>query len=224
MSEFRRYAVYYLPDDAGLAGFGASWLGWDVAGGVPVEQPEIEGIAEATAAPRRYGFHGTLKPPFFLADGAEFGTLEAEVADLAGRLAPVRLDGLRLAAIGRFLALVPEGGTRALGDLAFACVRDLDGFRRPPDAAELARRRAAGLTERQESLLTEWGYPYVGDEFRFHLTLTGKLDPTTQARFSEALKARLPDLPRPFDISSIALVGEGEDGQCRLIHRYALTG
>ena len=35
----------------------------------------------------------------------------------------------------------------------------------------------SGLTDRQEALLTQWGYPYVMEEFRFHITLTGALDP-----------------------------------------------
>ncbi len=40
---------------------------------------------------------------------------------------------------------------------------------------ELQRRRAANLTPRQEFLLMHWGYPYVLDEFRFHMTLTRRL-------------------------------------------------
>ena len=50
-------------------------------------------------------------------------------------------------------------------------------FARPPGAAELERRRKAGLSAAQEKMLLRWGYPYVLDEFRFHLTLTGRLQP-----------------------------------------------
>jgi hypothetical protein len=34
---------------------------------------------------------------------------------------------------------------------------------------------AAPLSERQRALLIEWGYPYVFDEFRFHMTLSSSL-------------------------------------------------
>ena len=34
------------------------------------------------------------------------------------------------------------------------------------------------LSERQVELLDLWGYPYVLDEFRFHMTLTGPLSST----------------------------------------------
>ncbi len=224
MSEFQRYAVYYLPDDKALADFGASWLGWDVVRGCEVAQPVVHGIGKATLTPRKYGFHGTLKPPFRLAEGKEFAGLEASVGALASGTSPVELDGLKLSRIGAFLALTPEGDTSALGRLAFACVRELDDFRRPAGTEELARRRASGLTDRQDAFLVEWGYPYVGEEFRFHLTLTGKLDPAAQTSMAEAVEAHLPPLSRPFTIGSIALTGEGLDGRFREIHRYTLTG
>lgn len=224
MSDFQRYAIYYLPDDPDLAAFGSSWLGWDVVGGTAVAQPDVAGIGRITETPRKYGFHGTLKPPFRLAESSSRVALERDVAALAARLAPVRLDGLRLAALGSFLALVPTGDTSALDRLAFACVQALDGHRRPPELAELARRRSGGLTERQDMLLRQWGYPYVAEEFRFHLTLSGKLAPDEVAPLTATLETRLPPLPAPFNVGSIALLGEAGDGMFRQIQRYALTG
>ncbi|HZD24872.1 MAG TPA: DUF1045 domain-containing protein, partial [Alphaproteobacteria bacterium] len=60
--------------------------------------------------------------------------------------------------------------------------------RAPPQAAELAKRRAAGLTPRQEDLLRRWGYPYVMEEFRFHITLTGPVEPDEAAALLPALR------------------------------------
>lgn len=224
MSDFQRYAVYYLPGEGTLSSFGAKWLGWDIARGAQVEQFAIKGLEEATSTPRKYGFHGTLKPPFRLADGAAFDALKDEVQALAREMAPVRLDGLRLSQIGKFLALVPEGRTDAISGLAFACVARLDHMRRPPDPRELERRRANGLTARQEVLLRDYGYPYVADEFRFHLTLTGSLDPALMERMEAAARALLPEVPRPYMIGSIALVGERGDGMFEEVHRYTLAG
>ena len=224
MSDFQRYAVYYLPDDADLASFGASWLGWDVARGTRCDHPDARGVERFTETPRNYGFHGTLKPPFRLAEDTTFDGLARSVADLAGRHRAIRLDGLRLARIGQFLALVPEGDTTALNRLAFSAITELDRFRSPPSDVELARRRSAGLTPKQDALLVQWGYPYVAEEFRFHLTLTGKLDTDDLEAARQVLATRLPHLPNPFVIGSIALVGEDAEGMFHLIHRYALTG
>lgn len=216
--EYTRFAVYYLPR-ADLAQFGAAWLGWDVDRGVEVAQPDVPGIANATATPRKYGFHGTLKPPFRLAPGLGFDDLGHAVADLAATTAPAQADSLQVARIGRFLALVPQGDASGIARVASACVTQLDRFRAPAGQAELDRRRAAGLSDQQERMLTQWGYPYVLDEFRFHLTLTGRLDD------SATLEAALaPPLPRPFALDQIALVGERPDGRFQTIRRFDLTG
>lgn len=189
-----------------------------------VDQPDVVGLDAATATPRNYGFHGTLKPPFRLADGSIERDLAASVEALAKSMPTVQFEGLALARLGQFLALVPTGEAKALSELAFACVSELDHFRRPASRAELNRRRGAGLTPRQDGLLNKWGYPFVADEFRFHLTLTGKLRPEERDRMFNVLANRLPALPRPFTIRSISLVGEDRDGRFRLIHRYALSG
>lgn len=224
MSDFQRYAVYYLPEDDALEAFGAAWLGWDVRRGEAVDHLPVPGLSEASRTPRKYGFHGTLKPPFFLADGTDVASLESDLSQLAKSRAPVTLAGLSLSRIGKFLALVPEDDATGLGDLAFDCVTRLDTYRRPASAEELARRRAAGLTPRQDLLLCEWGYPYVADEFRFHLTLTGRLDPEQLDSMEAAASRHLPKLPRPYTIGSIALAGERPDGMFEQIHRYTLAG
>lgn len=226
MSDHHRYAVYYLPDEPQLAAFGAAWLGWDVKNGNIAQQPDIPDIdlPQATATPRKYGFHGTLKPPFRLAGGTSLRSLESALETFAQRTAPVMLGGLRLARLGRFLALVPDADSKALAELAFACVSEFDVYRAPPGIADLERRRASGLSPRQDALLLQWGYPFVADEFRFHLTLSGKCDTATLDTL-EAVAARLmPRLAAPFPIESIALVGERDDGRFEELHRYALTG
>lgn len=222
--------MYYLPEDdsvsaPGLASFGAQWLGWDVEKGnsVPHLETDVD-LSKVTATPRKYGFHGTLKPPFRLAEGRTLDGLFEAVERLAASVAASDIDALDVATIGSFLALVPTGGTDELAGLAARVVTELDGFRAPPSEAELARRRAAGLSARQDELLLAWGYPYVLDEFRFHLTLTGRLDASGLVAARGALAHLLPDLPRPFPITSISVAGERADGSFVALHRYALTG
>ena len=151
--------------------------------------------------------------------------LEEAVAALAADLPPVEAEGLALARLGPFLALVPEGPGAPLGDIASRVVRGLDGFRAPPDAPEIARRRAAGLTPEQDALLLRWGYPYVMEAFRFHVTLTGPLEPMALSAVEEALGPVLaPILPRPFRLDSIALLREDAAGRFHLRERFPLGG
>jgi hypothetical protein len=74
-----------------------------------------------------------------------------------------------------FLALCPLERCAALHALADDCVIAFEPFRRAPDARELARRRAIPLSARQDALLQQYGYPYVLEAYRFHMTLTERL-------------------------------------------------
>lgn len=225
---FQRYAVYHTPQGA-LGRFGADWLGWDVESGRPTTPPDIEGLPapwnDITGTPRKYGFHATIKPPFHLAEGwteTDLLTAFTTQCDLA---APVTLDGLELAQLGRFLALVPTGDTGPLNRLAADTVRTLDPFRAALTDADLARRRASGLTPEQDALLLHWGYPYVMDQFRCHYTLSGKL-PKAQARQLHATLDPLvtPLIPRPFRIDTLSLCAEDAQGRFHLVHRATLSG
>ncbi len=224
---FGRYAIFHTPPPGRFADFGAAWLGWDAAPGRAVDHPRIAGIdaGTITSAPRKYGFHATLKPPFRLAPGATPQALADAVAALAATQAPVCIDGLHLDGAGGFVALIPQGDTRALADLAAATVTTLDAFRAAPTGAELTRRSDAGLTPRQKGHLAAWGYPYVFDDFRFHMTLTGPLAPQARAEVIAALGPVVaPILPRPCRIEDLTLLGQDADGMFHHIHRYALTG
>ncbi len=223
-----RHAVFAAPRPGPLADFAAAWLGWDAEAGRAVPHPEVAAlprpVAELTATPRRYGFHGTLKPPFRLASGMDERRLAAAIAGLAARLAPVTLDALVPGRIGGFVALVPRGPVAAVASLAAATVEALDAFRAPPDAAETRRREAAGLSPRQTALLRRWGYPYVMEEFGFHMTLTGSFPDDADAVVAALAPAIGPVVPRPFRIADLVHFGEGRDGRFRVLGRHPLGG
>jgi putative phosphonate metabolism protein len=225
--DWARWALYYLPPPGPLSAAGAAWLGWDVERGMPCPHPDLRGLAEPvsdlTATPRRYGFHATIKPPFRLAPGRTPDDLLAAAAAFCDAARAVTLDGLELTDLDGFLALTPSGDTAALDALAGSAVAALDPFRAPAPPEEVARRRAAGLTPRQDALLLRWGYPYVMEEFGFHMTLTGRLAPKVRAQVAAALVPWLaPVLPRPFVLGHLALAGEGPDGRFRTVARWAL--
>lgn len=149
-----RYAIYYAPPaDSELGRLGAAWLGRDADEGCEIAQPAVTGIgaerlSELTAAPRRYGFHATLKAPFHLAPGASGDDLAEAVRSLARELPPVTIPRLHLSQISHFLALTPPDDAPELHALAACCVSRLDSFRASPSEEELARRRTADLSTR----------------------------------------------------------------------------
>ncbi len=222
----KRHAIYYAPPEGGFAAAAAAWLGRDAAGACAVEQPAQPGIdlAALTAEPRRYGFHGTLKPPFRLAPGEDRDALEAALAAFAATRAPVEAGPLAVARLGDFLALVPAEPLADLDALAGAVVEAFEPFRAALTGAEIARRRPERLTGRQRALLARYGYPFVMDEFRFHLTLTGALASPAPAVAEAAEAWFAPWLGTRFRVADICLFGEDEAGRFHLLSRHALTG
>ncbi len=196
-----RYAIYYAPElGSALDTFGQTWLGQrghDALASAIGKSSEvsIDRIGELTDSPRRYGFHGTLKPPFELnpANRPE-GLLEAARVFARSR-GPIQLPPLELAVIGKFIALTPIAESAALEKLAAACVRAFEGFRTPLSKQQEEDYKLNKLTVHQEQMLEHWGYPYVMEEFRFHISLTDRID---DDRERNTVMELLTSLTRPF--------------------------
>jgi len=176
-----RYAVYVVPNvKSALWRFGTNVIGYDSRSG-----QEFQGFVPGnvspeqwhqwTRDPRRYGFHATIPAPFEL----RVGFTEAEILETIDRFAalhnPINLAALDVVSIGSFIALCPQGLQGALNRFASDVVTRLNRFRAPLSEFDLLRRSKPDLTERQKSYLQRFGYPYVHEEFRYHMTLSGPL-------------------------------------------------
>jgi putative phosphonate metabolism protein len=223
-----RAAIYFAPPPSSAAWrAGSRWLGRDAATNAPLPQARIDGVApdtlaQLTAEPRRYGWHATLKPPFRLRQGLSLDALDSAVYALCRDWAPVALPPLRVARLGHFLALRPEGDNAPVNALAAACVQRLHALAQPLNDSELARRRRAGLTPHQDELLQAWGYPWVLDEFRFHCSLTGDLRGTDEAQvqaMEQAARETFDHLPAA-PITSLAVFVEREPGADFVLHQH----
>ena len=185
-----RVAVYYAPaTDDPLWERAAAWLGRDSRFDALLPQPGVAGIAEATAEPRLYGFHATLKPPMRLDNGSDWNALVADAQRVAALVAPFDLPDLSVQDLHGFLALRENRPSPELQALADAFVSGLDAYRAPPSPDELAGRRRARLTPAQDAMLVRWGYPYVFETWFFHLTLTRRLTAEEHAVFRPAAEA-----------------------------------
>jgi len=228
-----RYAIYFAADPGDrLMELGNAWLGRDPFNGESLTQPEVKGLTAErlhalTADPRRYGFHGTLKAPFSLReDQSEAALLDACEA-FASEIAPYEIAGLSVNRLGKFLALTPDAEEPALRAFAALCVRRFEPFRAPLSEADLERRRQANLSEKLDAYTMRWGYPYIFDEFRFHMTLSNKLENDGEADLlAEAAKTRFAAVTsRPRMCRHVALYTEPERGAPFTVHTiFELTG
>ena len=172
-----RYAAYYAPAaDDPLWRAGCAWLGRDPEGDAVGPPPSIADIAALTADPRGYGFHATLKPPMRLRDGYGREDVLQAMAEIAATVPAFALPPLAVHDLGGFLCLRENRESAALQAMCDAVVAGLDHLRAAPAAAELARRRAAGLSAVREATLRRWGYPDVFAAWSFHMTLSRRVD------------------------------------------------
>lgn len=189
-----RYAIYYAPEvGSPLSKFGWSWLGRHTdteALAEPARPAAIpaERFAEIIADPRRYGFHATLVAPFRLAPNRQRGDLVVALSQFAAAWPRFTAAPLTLQELRGFLALRPTAPDSKLDALAMACVTSFSGFRAPLTPEERARRMQAPLSARQQELLDLWGYPYVAEQFEFHMTLTGRLPDEERRQVFESLE------------------------------------
>ncbi|APG94653.1 DUF1045 domain-containing protein [Sinorhizobium americanum] len=226
-----RYAIYFAPPaDDRLSQTASRWLGRDafLDGALTWPQDlalEREQQMALTAEPRRYGFHGTLKAPFELASVRSEAELIAAFDELAAEIEPFDIPDIRLQQIGPFFALVPCAHSAPLQALAEQAVRRFEPFRAPLSEADLARRNPEKLTQRQQVHLAAWGYPYVFEEFQFHLTLTGPVPEEARDLVRETLEAAFDTfIGRPLSISTIALFVEPQRGAPFTVHSLLPLG
>lgn len=215
-----RFAIFYAPDrTSALWRKSAEWLGRDAAAGIYLRQPDFKKIptdefVEATRAPRRYGFHATLKPPMRLAAGVDVERLQAVARALSARLAAAPIGKLEIKLIDGFLALVPIKQQKTLTRLAADCVAYFEPLRAPLAVEERQARMGAGLNAAQVQLLDKYGYPYVMDQFRMHFTLTGRLAESRQRVFTAAAQEWFGvALDEDFMLNAICLFHEPTAGE-----------
>lgn len=201
-----RYAVYFCPAaGSALDALGQEWLSAERVPGIAPER-----LRALTAQVRRYGWHATLCAPFMLAESASYDDLRRIVADIAQRADVIELP-LRLDRLAGFLALRPPGDESGAGILSECCVRRLNALRAPSTEAAW-QRRAPHLDEVELALSRAFGYPYVLERYRFHMTVAAPASEAEERAVREWFAPRLAE-PLLARIDALAICREQASGQ-----------
>lgn len=213
-----RFAIYFAPSaTSNLWERASTWLGRDASDGDVFDGP-VAGIDRSrllnlTQSANRYGFHATIKSPMALADSATEAALRDALSRFVTEHRPVDLGKPRLASLDGFLALLVDEN-EALQDFAAHVVESFDDFRAPMSIKDRVARASRGLSERQLELLDAYGYPYVFEEFRFHMTLTDRLGADDAADIAQAASTWFgPVLDEPILLDRLSLFHEPEAGK-----------
>ena len=227
-----RYAIYFVPPaESALYRFGAGFLGYDCYTGESLPHPQDVALAAPewdalTREARKYGFHATLKAPFRLLPPFGEADLTAELERFAA--IPRTLPEIKpiVQSLAGFIAVVADTPSLDLDRLAADAVMAFERFRRPPSSHEREQRLGAGLSERQTDNLDRWGSPYVFDDFRFHMTLTGRIDAARRSAILALLQARFDAIEgaHVLPVGQVALLRqERRASPFRLLREAALT-
>lgn len=230
-----RFALYFTPSaDHPLTLSASQWLGRDAFSGEALAPPatlettpfSADRWRELTADPRRYGFHATLKAPFSLAKGREPEELDAAFDTFCSETAPHVIPAVVIRRLGPFFALVPDEQALELNRFADRIVEGFEPFRAPLSEAAMARRKPELLSPRQRELLERYGYPYVQEEFRFHMTLTGPVPEGEADAMERVLNAEFAAFTgKPLVLDGLALFVEAEAGlPFRVARHMSLRG
>ena len=219
---FSRYAIYYIPD-LPLFQIGSDWLGWNSITGQ--ETTLSADHRRITDRPRKYGFHATVKPPFSLASNSTQGDLQDAFQTFCASVSPATGSTLKISRLGRFLAMTQDVQSNEVTELAASTVTHFDKFRAPLSDQDIAKRRQRRLTPQQDALMLRWGYPYVMQEFKFHMTLTGPLPNHEIDSIEQRANTRFQEfIGQSLNIASLALLGEDRDsGRFHVIEKLSLA-
>ena len=175
-----RYAIYYSPEaQTPLWSLGTGWIGRDALADRLVEPRHAVAVTELerqalTATPAHYGLHATMKAPFQLRNGYGYEDLRQHMLEFCGRRRAFSLPRLVLKNMDDFVALVAQSPSESLNRLAQDCVEEFDEFRQAMTPYELSLRTSKPMTRQQYEYLHKWGYPYVMETYRFHITLSNR--------------------------------------------------
>lgn len=220
-----RYAIYYAPPFTHpLWRAGSAWLGRDALAGR--EMAACGGLDPAlwdaaTREPRFYGFHATIKAPFELAEGRTPAELVAALDAFSATRKPFALPlVMEKGCCARLVEALPQAEMAALHA---EVLEAFDAFRAPLRKHDAARRLSVPLTERQRTHLDRWGYPFVLDAFRFHVTLTAQLAENVLAAVTAAAGQILADaMSHPAPVDGLCLFMQPDRSTpFRVLHRAA---
>ena len=226
-----RYAVYFrTAPSSELYRFGAAALRYDCYTGVDVAPLFDAAVSPADGPSSRanptYGFHATLKAPFRLRPEYHESDLLDSFRTFVSVTHHLPTIMPSFEVFDSFIAIVPLDAHPVLDALATACVQAFDLFRTPMTAEERARRVGPGLSLRQSQNIDRWGYPYVFEDFRFHMTLTGRIQPDRRAAILSLLQEQFSKChgEHPIAVNGIALLRQDHpDARFRVIYHSFAT-
>lgn len=237
MKKYSRYAIYYAPPkESNLEEFGRYWFGWDPLNAKLINNKQrinylngfgiknLKNIDKNVLIAKKYGFHGTLIPPFKLNKNYSTNLLFKKTEDIAKKFKKFKFYKFKLKKINNFYAFVQNKKNNNINKLSNRLVRELFKFRSPLTKKEIDRRNPSKLSKLQLNILHKWGYPYLMSEFNFHMTLASEVTGNKlyfELKKIEKNKEIILNEINNFD--KIYIFGENQKGMFENLENFSLS-
>ena len=237
MKKYSRYAIYYAPPkESSLEEFGRYWFGWDPLNAKLINNKQrinylnrfgiknLKNIDKNVLIAKKYGFHGTLIPPFKLNKNYSTNTLFKKTEDIAKKFKKFKFYKFKLKRINNFYAFVQNKKNSNINKISNRLVKELFKFRSPLTKKEIDKRNPSKLSKLQLNILHKWGYPYLMSEFKFHMTLASEV--TGNKLYSELKKIEKKKeiiLNEINDFDKIYIFGENQKGMFENLENFSLS-
>jgi hypothetical protein len=226
--KYNRFAIYFMPQSESLFyDLGIRWFGWDPLRGSEVNGLHNKGTDEhllVIEKARKYGLHATLKAPFRLRKGCELDDLISFFQDTCTRYDGCIFNNISIKKISDFIAITPNSDTTKIHSLAADIVKEFDQFRDELNESDIEKRNLSSYSLRQKEYFYSWGYPYVFEEFKFHMTL-GKLshskDGTAEEKICNEYFQEI--ISKPMKIDNLCLMGEDQNGMFHILENTIIN-
>ena len=237
MTNYKRVAIYFLPKkNSSLENFGKNLLGRDINKKKKISLTRrqkyfinrgftyFDELKDYCEEPAKYGFHATLKAPFRLKRNVKTKNFYDVISHIAAQHSRFKIKGLKIVYSKKFTFITSRKPNKLLINLENDLVKHLDTFRAELNKTEIKKRIPDSLTFKQNKYLKEWGYPFVLDQFKFHMTLMNQ----NNNKLSNKQKLELEKLiykisNNLLEFNEISLLGENKNGYFEEIKRFKLN-
>ena len=237
MTNYKRVAIYFLPKkNSSLENFGKNLLGRDINKKKKISLTRrqkyfinrgftyFDELKDYCEVPAKYGFHATLKAPFRLKRNVKTKNFYDVISHIAAQHSRFKIQGLKIVYSKKFTFITSRKPNKLLINLENDLVKHLDTFRAELNKTEIKKRIPDSLTFKQNKYLKEWGYPFVFDQFKFHMTLMNQ----NNNKLSNKQKLELEKLiykisNNVIEFNEISLLGENKNGHFEEIKRFKLN-
>lgn len=164
---------------------------------------------QIVAPARRKGFNAPFYPAFRLRSDATLNDLKLYLERLCSSQTPFNSGVMKVGIHSNHIYIEPLSQNKTIEELASNCVYLFDTLREKSQPIPVNGRMKTALTQRQIDNFVKWGHPYLFEDYKFSIQLTGPLQEKVANQLCTFLQNQfVNDLTHGVMINGLSLFGQ----------------